>query len=235
VRVRNTNLNPVQLRRRVQIGEERRARTRTRLLEAAYRLFAVHGADAPTIDDIIAEAEVARGTFYNHFKTRDEIFGAVADDIATSINAAIRPAIAGMPDVAARLALAFRMFVRFAIADETRGWILLRTMPLVGPLNEEMKTFVHSEFEEALARGRMRSVSAAVATDLGIGMQIMTIHRVLVDRGGLEAIDDAAEALMVALGLGPSEAKKIARQPIPEGAPGAIQSPAASPGRRRPG
>ncbi|HVW71477.1 MAG TPA: TetR/AcrR family transcriptional regulator [Steroidobacteraceae bacterium] len=229
MRTRTTNLSPVQLRRREQIGQERRERTRVKLIQAAYRLFAVHGADAPTIDDVIAEAGVARGTFYNHFKTRDELFGAVADDIATSINAVIRPAITGIGDAATRLALAFRMFLRFALADEARGWILLRTMPLVGPLNEEMKTFVQSEFEQALATGRMRSVSAAVATDLGIGLQIMTIHRVLVDRGGEAAIDAAAEALLVALGVDAAEARKIVSRPIPRDASAAIQSPAGLP------
>lgn len=160
-RSRTTNLSPAQLARRLQIGEERRARTRVKLVDAAYRLFAIHGQDAPTIDDVIEEAKVARGTFYNHFKTRDELFKAVADDIATSINSVIRAAIHDMSDAAARLALAFRMFVRFAVADEARGWILLRTMPLVGPLNDEMKTFVQAEFEEALGSGRMHSVSVA--------------------------------------------------------------------------
>ena len=199
----------------MQIGEERRARTRAKLLEAAYRLFAVHGADAPTIDDVILEAGVARGTFYNHFKTRDQLFEAVADDITASIGAIILTTITGLSDPAARLALAFRMFVRFAVADEARGWILLRTMPLVGTLNDEMKTFVQAEFEAAMAGGAIRSVSTTTATDLTIGMHIMTIHRVLVERAGDEAIDEAAAALMVALGVPHVEAVRMAATPIP--------------------
>ena len=213
-RIRTTRLNPVQLHRRVQIGEERRARTRAKLLDAAYRLFAVHGADAPTIDDVILEAGVARGTFYNHFNTRDELFEAVADDITTSIGAIIRPAITGISDPAARLALAFRMFVRFAVADEARGWILLRTMPLGGSLNDEMKSFVQSEFEAAMAEGALRSVSATAATDLTIGMHIMTIHRVLVEHAGDAAIDQAAAALMVALGVPHLRAMRMVAEPI---------------------
>lgn len=215
-RVRTTNLNPAQLARRSQIGGERRARTRAKLMDAAFRLFAVHGADAPTIDDVIAEAGVARGTFYNHFKTRDDLFKAAADSIATSINALIRPALAGLDDAAHRLARAFRMFVLFAIEDETRGWILLRTMPLVGPLNEDMKVFVEGEFRIAVKQKRIHDFyTPAVATDLGLGMQIMTIHRILVDRESSASIDVAAEALLVALGVDRGEAAVLANEPLP--------------------
>src|ERR1700730_17644689 len=102
---RTTGLNPAQLARRAEIGEERRARTRKRLLDAAYRLFATHGYDAPTIDDVIAEADVARGSFYNHFEHRDALFNAVADDIATDINSIIRPKLAGITDPAVRFSI----------------------------------------------------------------------------------------------------------------------------------
>ncbi len=47
--------------RRASIGLEKRERTRSNLIAAAYRVFARKEADAVTIDDIIAEAAVARG------------------------------------------------------------------------------------------------------------------------------------------------------------------------------
>jgi AcrR family transcriptional regulator len=58
--------------RRAEIGRERRARMRGRLLEAAARVMADQGSDSATIDTFIRAAGVARGTFYNHFKTREE-------------------------------------------------------------------------------------------------------------------------------------------------------------------
>lgn len=221
-RTRTTNLSPLQLARRVELGESRRAASRAKLLDAAYRLFALHGADAPTIDDVIEEAKVARGTFYNHFKTRDELFRAVADDVATAINMHITPAIHGMADPVERLAVAFRLFVRFAVADEARGWILLRTMPLVGPLNNEMKTFVLAEFTEALETKRVEGIALDQAVDLGLGLQIMTIHRLLADRAPLSCIDEAAALLLRAIGVEVDEAHGLAHADLP---------PATQPGR----
>ena len=210
---RTTTLNEAQLARRIEIGEERRARTRQRLMEAAYRLFAERGAEAPTIDDVIAEAAVARGTFYNHFKTRDELFRAVASDIADAINTLIAQALDPVTDPARRLALAFRMFVRFALADAARGWILLRTIPLIGPLNANMKSHIYAEFGAAIASGRLPDQALDIAVDLGIGLQMMTIHRLLVEPDG-PPIEAAAAAVLAALGLDKAEAWTIAHEPI---------------------
>lgn len=85
---------------------------------------------------MIAAAGVARGSFYNHFATCEALFGAVADDIATRINALLATAERDASDPLLTLATSFRLFVHFATVEPARGWILLRTMPLAGALNE---------------------------------------------------------------------------------------------------
>ena len=67
--------------RRAEIGRERRARMRNRLIEAAARVIASHGSDSVSIDTFIRAAGVARGTFYNHFKTREELLDALWSSI----------------------------------------------------------------------------------------------------------------------------------------------------------
>ncbi len=46
---------------------------RSRLLETATRLFYAEGVHAVGIDRIIAEAQVAKATFYHHFPAKDEL------------------------------------------------------------------------------------------------------------------------------------------------------------------
>ncbi len=57
---------------------ERRAKTREQILDAADQLFADRGVDGTTIDDIVEAADLARGTFYYNFKTKDEVVVALA-------------------------------------------------------------------------------------------------------------------------------------------------------------
>lgn len=53
--------------RRAQIGRDRRARTRSQLIEAARALYSRSAIEAVTVDEVVEEAAVAKGTFYVHF------------------------------------------------------------------------------------------------------------------------------------------------------------------------
>ena len=55
----------------------KRSGARQRLIETAERLFYAEGIRAVGIDRIIAEAEVAKMTLYNHFASKDELILAV--------------------------------------------------------------------------------------------------------------------------------------------------------------
>lgn len=50
--------------------------TRARIVECARILFNRHGFDNVTIDMVMADAKLTRGGFYNHFKSKDELFAA---------------------------------------------------------------------------------------------------------------------------------------------------------------
>jgi AcrR family transcriptional regulator len=47
--------------------------TRTRIWTTAMRLFDERGYDAVNIEDVVREAKIARGTFYVHFPTKDDV------------------------------------------------------------------------------------------------------------------------------------------------------------------
>ncbi|MEM5369054.1 TetR/AcrR family transcriptional regulator [Paraburkholderia azotifigens] len=58
-------------------ADDRRARKRARVLdllaETAVQLFESHGYDAVTMEQIAAEADVSKGTLYNHFPTKESV------------------------------------------------------------------------------------------------------------------------------------------------------------------
>src|SRR5271163_1558636 len=81
----------IDLARRAQIGRDRRARTRSQLIEAARALYALKQIEAVTVDDVVGEAAVAKGTFYVHFEGLAELQAAVADQLAHEFDELLQP------------------------------------------------------------------------------------------------------------------------------------------------
>src|SRR5687767_2869617 len=67
------------------VREERRAQ----ILLRARDVFARHGYHAAKIDDIVAAAGVARGTFYLYFQDKRSIFEELVDQLFARISGAI--------------------------------------------------------------------------------------------------------------------------------------------------
>lgn len=68
----------------------RRQITRTRLLEAAYAVFAAQGYTGATVDSIVQAAGYSKGAFYFHFASKEEVFLQVLWSRARSEEQALR-------------------------------------------------------------------------------------------------------------------------------------------------
>jgi AcrR family transcriptional regulator len=110
-----TSLKTVDDRGRV---ARRKERTRQDLLAAATRVLAARGFHDTKIADIAGAADVAVGTFYLHFATKDALFAALVDDTITRLKAAIDDARRSETDPIERVRRSHRAFCRFA--DENR-------------------------------------------------------------------------------------------------------------------
>ncbi len=62
---------------------EHKEETRVRIIECARRLFNRHGFSEVSIDQVMAEAGLTRGGFYNHFRNKEELFCEAVEFYAT--------------------------------------------------------------------------------------------------------------------------------------------------------
>lgn len=62
-----------------QVESARRRKTRDRLMDAAYEVFAETGVHAASVEMITERAGFTRGAFYSNFDTKEELFFALAE------------------------------------------------------------------------------------------------------------------------------------------------------------
>jgi AcrR family transcriptional regulator len=65
--------------------DQRRAATIAAILSAARQLFAARGFSATSIDDIAGRAGVAKGAVYHHFKSKEQIFARVFEQMTAAL------------------------------------------------------------------------------------------------------------------------------------------------------
>ena len=74
---------------------EHKARTKERVVESAARLFRRYGYNGVGIDDIMAAANLTRGGFYAHFRSKEDLFAAT---LAADLVLARQLRVSGEPD-----------------------------------------------------------------------------------------------------------------------------------------
>ena len=71
------------------LKDARRGFTRARIRAAARAVFAEHGLDGATMEQIAQAAGTRRSTVYNHFRDKDEILGEIAREFGEQVVAVI--------------------------------------------------------------------------------------------------------------------------------------------------
>ena len=212
-----------------QSGSRARARTRALLLDAALRVFARKGAGAAAIHEVAAEAGVSNGTFYNYFRTREELLEAASLALAERVIEESRSLSEGVVDPAERLAIGTRRFILRARQDPTWAAALLRLWASSPLLAGFTATPLRDDLRLGKRRRRLRYRSEAAAVDLVQGTVLAAMRTILERRAGPEHADEAVALVLRALGVDAAEADAIARKPLPgEGGPTPPRRPAAA-------
>ncbi|WP_437675914.1 TetR/AcrR family transcriptional regulator [Sorangium sp. So ce131] len=109
---------------------------RRHILEVAERLFYAEGYRAVGVDRLIAEADVAKATFYRHFRTKDDLLVAVLDARDARFREWLAGRVEALADAPAERPLAVfdALAERFA-ANDFRGCAFLNTMVEVANRN----------------------------------------------------------------------------------------------------
>lgn len=109
---------------------ERRAETRTAIVKAARRLFGDRGFQATSMDDIAAASRAAKGAIYHYFKTKDDLFEAVFEQLSHDLVIEIDEAVRTEKDMLAAMTAGTQLYFS-KCAKGVYEQIILRDGPAV--------------------------------------------------------------------------------------------------------
>jgi AcrR family transcriptional regulator len=192
----------------------RRRQTRTRLVRAAAALFARQSVDKTRINEITDEADVGFGSFYNHFKSKEEIVGAVLRETLAAQGAAVAALTAGLADPAEVVAVAHRHFVELARTDPDWACLLIRLDVSQKLAFGALGPFAERDIAAGIKAGRFRVANRRIAR-LDAGGALLSVMRDVLDgRAPRDAGRLHAEGVLRLLGLKPEDAVEVARRPM---------------------
>ncbi|CAM5325100.1 TetR/AcrR family transcriptional regulator OS=Streptomyces rochei OX=1928 GN=G3I25_13140 PE=4 SV=1 [Streptomyces rochei] len=148
----------------------RRLRTRAKLLDAAFEVFAAKGFGRVSIEEVCEAAGYSRGAFYSNFDTLDELFFALYRQRAEEIAEQVSEALAGDgPDL--DVPAAVDRVTEVLLLD--RAWLLVKTDFLVHAARDtdvartllEHRARLRGAVADRLARARGHTPLPAVLGD----------------------------------------------------------------------
>jgi AcrR family transcriptional regulator len=201
-----------------------KAERRQQILNHARDVFAKRGYHAAKIDDIVAAAGVARGTFYLYFEDKRGIFEEIVDRVLARIGMTIETVDPHDPNrsVADQVRENIRRIVGILLEDRATTKIFLSDAIGVDPLfdrklqsfYDELATLLQSSLEDGQALGIVVEGDAKLYSYLTLGALKELLYQVVL-RGWEQPVDLLVDAMFAFLRDGylrvdlvPSRARK---------------------------
>jgi AcrR family transcriptional regulator len=164
--------------------EQTKLQNRQAILEAARQVFAELGYGATTVRDIIRATSLASGTFYNYFKSKEEVFQAIQDESALRIRPRLKEERAKAGSIEEFISGSFQTFLEYVACDAQNFRALRRntdalrvrmdTPEMIAGFEE-----LRADIETAIAKGVFPPVDADYLMAALVGVAFEVAERML--------------------------------------------------------
>ena len=184
--------------------EQTKLANRLAILDAAREVFGELGFEAATVRDIIRRTGLSVGAFYNYYRSKEEVFDALADDGARRFRPILHALSAKASDFESYLRAAVRAYFDF-LAGEQESWLVraAATEPLPHARNTPEILAVFEEVRTVFADVMDRGLAPKVDLDYLAASCIAVAREIGEKMMERKAVDvDAAAEFVVRLILG---------------------------------
>ncbi|NWG46979.1 MAG: TetR/AcrR family transcriptional regulator [Alphaproteobacteria bacterium] len=155
--------------------EQNKATNRQAILAAAREVFSELGYGATTVRDIIRRTGLAAGTFYNYYRSKEEVFEALLDDMAARVRPRLTEARERAGSFEAYVSDCFRVFFAFCCEDR-HDFDMLRSnadhvrVRMDTRETEMIVAEIHADLARAAEEGRLEGIDVDFLTAAMVGV-----------------------------------------------------------------
>jgi AcrR family transcriptional regulator len=194
--------------------ERQRLRTRRLLLDAGRTLIAAKGVAGLRIQDITQEADVALGSFYNYFQSKEELLEAVITESLSDLTSAIIGNVDDNTDPAEVVALANLQVIRLAYDEPDFARLIVNIGHSEALFGDAVHPYARIAVERGVESARFVVGDIEVLLTAVIGGAFALIREILDGRHGAHAHEAFARHVLASLGLPAQEAETVVRAAV---------------------
>lgn len=201
--------------RRAEIGREKRNRTKTAILNAAFDLIGDDRGTTIPIEVICAGAGVSRATFYTYFKGVSELIEALSYELSHEFNSAVSKVLSEMTTAAERVSAATRYYLQKAVDDPKWGWAMVH-ISAGGPIfGADTYARANADVEYGIMKGEFLLPGPNSGRDLILGTGLAAMITQLRDSPSTTFPTSIALHCLLGLGVSRARADEIVARPLP--------------------
>jgi AcrR family transcriptional regulator len=152
------------------VKQERGARRRERILDAAFAVFSRRGYRAAGVDEVGRQAETSKGGVYFHFPTKESLFLELLRTTADRLVGKVERSMAGVDDPIERAEVALRTVLSVFAGHRTMARLFLIDAVGAGTefqaelhrLHERCARLIATQLDAAVAEGIIAPMDTAV-------------------------------------------------------------------------
>lgn len=173
------------------------------------------GAESVTIAGVTEHADVAQGTFYNYFASREAVIDAVVHDNVETLGQRLDALTRDLSDAAEIYSFSLRHLIGTAVSDPTWGWVMVRLGIAHEALLQALGPRATRDLQIGVDAGRFQLPDVPLAAAMTFGALLSAMRAHLAGLGPADPATPYAEYLLRMAGIPPEEAAEIVRRPLP--------------------
>ena len=166
-------------------------------------LLADRAPEALTVDAVVEAAGVAKGTFYYHFQSIEELAAAVSEKLGESFDELLAPARLDVRDPIARISFAFSQLLEKAIADPVWARLFVQSAQAPTEFARSVRANLIVDLSEAKAQDPLTVQDVELAADIVIGISLQVTRGTFQRRPAADLARQALDAVLRAIGAIP--------------------------------